>query len=279
MRINQRFRIVSFVALVTLLICSSALAVRVVRVIDGDTIELENGERVRYIGIDTPETVHPLKAVQFMGKDASEFNRKLVEGKDVRLEYDVQRTDKYGRTLAYIYLGDLFVNAELVKQGYAQIMTIPPNVKYQELFLSLQRDAREVKAGLWNDQAAADWDLKTQANASELASAISSDSKQYYITKTGRKYHTAGCRYLAKSAIEITERDALARGYVPCLVCIGSTAASTKSAAPSVYQQHPKSGSAPATSGGRCQATTKKGTQCKRNATPGSSYCWQHGRK
>lgn len=279
MQINRPFRIALFLALMTLLAGSSVLAVRVARVIDGDTIELENGERVRYIGIDTPETVHPLKAVQFMGKDASEFNRKLVEGKDVRLEYDVQRTDKYGRTLAYVYLGDLFVNAELVKQGYAQIMTIPPNVKYQELFLSLQRGAREVKAGLWNDQAAAEWDLKTQANVSGSASTNTNDSKQYYITKTGKKYHSAGCRYLAKSAIEITEEDALARGYAPCLVCIGSTAASNKSAAPSVYQQHPKSGIGSATSGGRCQATTKKGTQCKRNAAPGSTYCWQHGGK
>jgi micrococcal nuclease len=164
MQSNQHFRIVPIVALVALLLCSSALAVKVTRVIDGDTIELENGDRVRYIGVDTPETVHPSKAVQFMGKEASEFNRKLVEGKDVRLEYDVKKTDKYGRTLAYVYVGDLFVNAELVKRGYAQIMTIPPNVMYQDLFLELQRGARKVKLGLWNEEAAAEWNLRAQVN-------------------------------------------------------------------------------------------------------------------
>ena len=99
------------------------------KVIDGDTIELVDGTKIRYIGIDTPETVHPSKPVEFMGKEASNFNKTLVEGQCVHLEYDVERTDKYGRTLAYVYLDTLFVNAELVKQGYAQILTIPPDVR------------------------------------------------------------------------------------------------------------------------------------------------------
>jgi len=120
------------------------------RVIDGDTIELDNGIKVRYIGIDTPETKHPRKPVQYFGKEASEANKKLVEGKKVRLEYDIQQHDKYGRTLAYVYLTDgTFVNAWLVENGYARVSTYPPNVKYQDKFRELERKAREEQKGLW----------------------------------------------------------------------------------------------------------------------------------
>ncbi len=91
-----------------------------------------------------------MKGVERAGKEASEANRKLVDGKTVRLEFDVQQLDKYGRTLAYIYLEDgTFVNAWLVENGYAMVMTFPPNVKYEALFLRLQREAREEGRGLW----------------------------------------------------------------------------------------------------------------------------------
>jgi len=128
--------------------------VRVVRVIDGDTIEVccigWKRESIRYIGIDTPETSHPTKSFAAYGKEAKEANRKLVDGKAVRLEFDVQQRDRHGRLLAYVYLEDgTFVNARLVEQGYAQVMTVPPNVKYQELFLKLQQDARTASRGLW----------------------------------------------------------------------------------------------------------------------------------
>jgi len=123
---------------------------KVARVVDGDTIVLNNGERIRYIGIDTPETVHPSKPVEYFGKEASEANKKLVEGKRVRLEYDVQRVDQYGRTLAYVYLENgTFVNAWLVENGYARVSTYPPNVKHQQRFLELEQKARESKVGLW----------------------------------------------------------------------------------------------------------------------------------
>lgn len=122
---------------------------QVTKVIDGDTIKLANGEKVRYIGIDTPETKHPKKAVQYFGKEAYEANKKLVEGKKVRLEFDVQKYDKYGRLLVYVYVDNIFVNAWLVENGYAYAVTYPPNVKYQELFLRLQREARENGRGLW----------------------------------------------------------------------------------------------------------------------------------
>ncbi len=128
--------------------------VQVVRVIDGDTIQVccVFGDRVtvRYVGIDTPEIHHPMKGIEPFGKEASEANRKLVDGKTVRLDFDVQQVDRYNRLLAYVYLEDgTFVNAWLVENGYAMVMTIPPNVKHQELFLRLQREAREAGRGLW----------------------------------------------------------------------------------------------------------------------------------
>ncbi|HUS59825.1 MAG TPA: thermonuclease family protein [Nevskiaceae bacterium] len=123
----------------------------VTRVIDGDTIEIEGGQEVRYIGIDTPETVHPSNPVECYGKEASQKNKELVEGKEVKLEKDVSETDKYGRLLRYVWLGDMFVNEYLVKEGYAQSSSYPPDVRYQDRFLEAQRKAREEKKGLWGD--------------------------------------------------------------------------------------------------------------------------------
>lgn len=120
------------------------------RAVDGDTVVLVGGERVRYIGVDTPELHHPKKPVQWYAREAWEFNRRLVEGKRVTLEFDVERRDKYRRLLAYVYLEDgTFVNAELMRQGYAHLLTIPPNVKYQDRFLALEREARQAQRGLW----------------------------------------------------------------------------------------------------------------------------------
>lgn len=120
------------------------------RAVDGDTVVLSTGQRVRYIGVDTPELHHPQKPIEAYAREAKEFNRKLVEGKTVRLEFDVERYDKYRRLLAYIYLPDgTFVNAELVRQGYAHTLTIPPNVKYADLFVKCQQEARENNRGLW----------------------------------------------------------------------------------------------------------------------------------
>ncbi len=132
----------------------SVLSVQVVSVIDGDTIEVccVFGDRVivHYIGINTPETQHPTKGVEYYGKQASDANRRLVDIKTVRLEFDVEQRDRHGRLLAYVFLeGGTFVNAWLVKWGYAQVMTVLPNVKHQDLFLKLQREAREAKRGLW----------------------------------------------------------------------------------------------------------------------------------
>ncbi len=120
------------------------------RVVDGDTIDLESGERVRYIGMDTPETVDPRRTVQCFGKEASERNKELVVGKKVRLEKDVSETDRYGRLLRYVYLEDgTFVNVELVKEGYARALTISPDVAKSSLFVAAARRAREEQKELW----------------------------------------------------------------------------------------------------------------------------------
>lgn len=126
------------------------------RVIDGDTIELETGEKVRYIGVDTPETKHPNKPVQCFGREAAQKNKELVEGKEILLEKDVSETDRYGRLLRYIYLPNpeatdeaIFVNELLIEQGYAQVITYPPDVKYHPLLLQAQQQAQTEEKGLW----------------------------------------------------------------------------------------------------------------------------------
>ena len=122
--------------------------------IDGDTIELSTGQKVRYVGMDTPETVDPRRPVGCFGKEASSENKKLVEGKEVILEKDVSETDKYSRLLRYVYLplpdGNLlFVNDYLVRAGFAKVYTYPPDVKFNEQFLQAEREARTQNRGMW----------------------------------------------------------------------------------------------------------------------------------
>lgn len=124
--------------------------VKVINVVDGDTIKIATGQTVRYIGIDTPETVHPDKPVMCYGKEAAAKNTELVEGKVVELEKDVSETDKYGRLLRYVWLEDELVNEFLVREGYAQSSSYPPDVKYQSRFVSAQRLARSEEKGLWS---------------------------------------------------------------------------------------------------------------------------------
>jgi micrococcal nuclease len=122
------------------------------RVIDGDTIEVRIGgaeEEVRYIGIDTPETVKPGTAVQCFGPQARALNQRLVEGRVVRLVFDRERRDVYGRLLAYVYAGPVFVNARLVRAGAARTLTIPPNDSHAALFRRLARSAGLAGRGLW----------------------------------------------------------------------------------------------------------------------------------
>jgi micrococcal nuclease len=134
------------------------------RVVDGDTLLLENGVRVRLIGVDTPElhdsdkllrdskrSGEDTSTIKKLGAEAYQFTKNLVEGKRVSLEFDTEKYDKYDRILAYVFVkkDGTFVNAEIIKQGYASLMTIPPNIKYADSFRQLYKEARENRRGLW----------------------------------------------------------------------------------------------------------------------------------
>jgi len=122
---------------------NSIRSAKVIRVLDGDTIEIEGGERVRYLGINAPESGQPFST------EATRENERLVAGRVVNLEFDVQTQDRYQRLLAYVWVGNMLVNKEIVKNGYAVSETIQPNVKYQDLILEAQQEAREHCRGLW----------------------------------------------------------------------------------------------------------------------------------
>ena len=133
-------------------------------VYDGDTVKLDNGERVRLIGIDSPEAHVNAKLARDvgrrrmdgdtqlrMGMRASEFAHSFLDGKQVRVEYDVEKRDQYGRLLAYLYLSDgTFVNEKIIREGYAYPLTIPPNVRHAAEFADWFREARHNRRGLWS---------------------------------------------------------------------------------------------------------------------------------
>ncbi|HEX2104417.1 MAG TPA: thermonuclease family protein [Solirubrobacteraceae bacterium] len=133
----------------------SAVVAPVVRVVDGDTVRVRlegRSQPVRYIGIDTPESERPGAAVQCFARRAAAENAGLVRGERVRLVFDVERRDRFGRLLAYVYRvrdGE-FVNAALVRGGFARTLTIPPNVRFAERFAALSADARQAGRGLWS---------------------------------------------------------------------------------------------------------------------------------
>ncbi len=178
----------------------------VTRIIDGDTIEVERLGKIRYIGINTPEIHHPTKGIEPYGFEAMTANRNLVDGKKVKLEYDIQQRDKYGRILAYVYVGSIFVNAYLVEAGYAQLMTYPPNVKYVELFKKLQNEARLNKRGLWGKI------------------DLSKKTGQYLGSLKGKKYHLPTCKWAKKIKKEnqiwfSSKKEAEKARYQPCGYC------------------------------------------------------------
>lgn len=128
---------------------------KISKFVDGDTfwVKVENGKavKIRLTGVDTPEVEWKgLTSEEPFGKEASEYVKKVLKGKKVLLEYDIQRYDRYGRTLAYVYLEDsTFLNVHLLEVGLAQVATFPPNVRYVELFTEVQRKAREKGVGMW----------------------------------------------------------------------------------------------------------------------------------
>ena len=122
---------------------------QVARVVDGDTIVLSGGRRVRYIGIDTPEVG---ARREHYGPEAGDFNASLVQGQTVHLEKDVSEVDRFGRLLRFVYADGILVNAELVREGYARARTYRPDTRYAECFAALEREASEARRGMWAEK-------------------------------------------------------------------------------------------------------------------------------
>lgn len=154
---------------------------KVVRVIDGDTIEIEGGFKVRYIGIDAPESTTSLEC---FGRESTNFNRQLVEGRIVELEKDVSETDKYGRLLRYVYIDEIFANRHLIGQGYAHASSYPPDIKYQDNLVNAEQEARENNRGLWSGCAG---DQPQLADCPIKGNISSSGEKIYHLP--GQKYY------------------------------------------------------------------------------------------
>ncbi len=211
----------------------------ITRVIDGDTIEViidNKKETVRYIGVDTPETVHPSKPVQCFGLEASNKNKELVAGKRVKLVKDISNTDKYGRLLRYVYVDDIFVNLKLVEEGFANASSYPPDVKHNELFRQAEQKARAGKIGLWGDTCS---NNRTQTTTIMEAKQTYTSSIQNTptdnkctikgnINSKGEKiYHLTSCQSYTKTIIDeangekwfCTEKEASEAGWRKALNC------------------------------------------------------------
>ncbi|MDU3434315.1 MAG: thermonuclease family protein [Peptostreptococcus sp.] len=211
---------------------------KVIRVVDGDTIHvLFNGQKykIRMIGVDTPETVHPNKPVEFYGKEASDFTKKSLNNKTVYLQKDVSETDRYGRLLRYVWLSrpssnepdeneivDKMYNAILVKQGYAQAYTYQPDSKYSHIFTRLQHNARENNLGLWssgNIEPKQDEQLTSNASGKSEYTADTTENGKIKGNIKSKKYHIPGSRSYNKISEENviyfnTEQEAIDAGYV-----------------------------------------------------------------
>ncbi len=192
------------------------------RVVDGDTVEVkikEKSEKVRFIGINCPEST--IRQDPY-GKEASNYTKKQLTGKTVYLQKDVSDRDKYGRLLRYVWLKQpvsdsesevkaKMYNANLVLNGYAQASTYVPDVKYSKYFVKFQTTARNTNKGLWN--------LPSSKNSSVKSETSKNLTSTVYVTKTGEKYHRSNCKSLAKSKIKINLSDAKKKGYNPCKIC------------------------------------------------------------
>lgn len=205
---------------------------KVIRVVDGDTIIVDRGngnEKVRLILVDTPETVHPIKGEELYGKEASNFTKSQLSNKTVYLEKDVSETDKYGRLLRYVWIDtpynndDLRIkcfNAILLANGFAQVSTFPPDVKYQEEFLNIQKEARNQGIGLWgiNPEENLKYDSKTINKDNGKLLAYLEANGRIIGNKRSMIYHLPGMKSYKKVSLKNavffdTEEEAIAAGY------------------------------------------------------------------
>ena len=235
----------------------------VTRVVDGDTIVIDTGEKVRFILVDTPETKHPNKGVEYFGKESSDFTTAQLEGKTVYLEKDVSETDKYGRLLRYVWtqrpstdtptdeeIKSYCFNAVLLAEGYAQVATFPPDLKYVDIFRTMETAARDNNMGLWadggksfvaktdpnkgkNNQQQSQKKQQAQNNNAAAAKKDFPSDKQenkppinstYVGNKNTHKFHYSHCKSAedmkVSNRVELNSReDAINQGYKPCKRC------------------------------------------------------------
>jgi len=175
-------------------------------VIDGDTIVLKNGRKIRYIGIDTPEIAHKDTPAQPLGYVARDFNRRVVESRNISLEYDIEKNDHYGRGLAYVFLPDgTFVNYHLLASGMAYCLQKAPNLRYADILLDAQRKAMTARKGIWRG-----WN---------------EERKHYIGNRRSKRFHWPTCTFgkktNLKNRVEFMSRwDAFWQGYSPCSKCL-----------------------------------------------------------
>jgi micrococcal nuclease len=208
-KIEQIFRVMLFIwaTLACVSLASSDAFISVRRVYDGDTIELENGMHIRYIGINAPEIAHQDKPGEPFGSEALAFNEKIVLSKPVRILEDQEATDQYNRRLAYVFLQDgTFVNQEIVRNGLAHVLYKYPNITYDDALLKSQQEAMKAGKGIW-----ANWKEK---------------KSDYIGNKKSRRFHLKTCalgqRISMQNRIQFVRKwDAFWEGYAPCKKCMG----------------------------------------------------------
>lgn len=175
-------------------------------VTDGDTIVLADGRHVRYIGINTPEIEHEHQKAEPYGYQAKKYNEKLVFSKTVRLQFDKERYDRFGRLLAYVFLPDgTFINQAMVAQGYAYLLPQKPNIKYAKILLQTQRDAMSAKKGMWREMA--------------------EEEGGYLGNRRTKRFHTTVCPFGKKISLTNrvffkSKRDAFWAGFAPGKRCL-----------------------------------------------------------
>jgi micrococcal nuclease len=206
-----------------LLLCnasaSAAKRVKVARVADGDTVELGDGRRVRYIGLNAPEINHELNTAEPFGFEARACNAALVGSMGIRLEFDVERYDAYGRTLAYVFLTDqTLVNEKLLQEGLAYCLYKMPNVKYADRLLKAQREAMQARRGIWKD-------------------GREKEEGRYVGNRNSRRLHLADCPevkrvYPRNRVVFATRWDAFWDGYSPSKECLPAFGTATLSPSP-----------------------------------------------
>lgn len=184
------------------------------RVTDGDTFVLDSGDKVRLIGVDCPESLDPLKPVEYFSAEATHFLDSLIGGKQVRLEYGDERTDRYGRLLCYVWIDDsILVNREIVCQGYGMAFLRYPHDREPE-FLECELRARREGRGMWASPRS-----RSSIRSPEKNRSTVNDTVTVYVTRTGSKYHRGTCQYLSMSKIPMSKADAISGGYGECSRC------------------------------------------------------------